>query len=97
MSLSYLYKNFVTKKWPSDKANRTCENIAINYCMLFKELKVFLTSWPQLIYKFLIAPTYLFAMLLLIGLTPLCAQGVFVWYITIFDHFIVEAYKQMLL
>ena len=27
------------KRWPSDKANR--EKYAINYCMSFKELKVF--------------------------------------------------------
>ena len=37
------------------------------------------TSWPQLISKFLVAPTYtLFATLLLIDLAPFYALGVFV-------------------
>ena len=44
--------------WPSDKANR--EKYAINYCMSFKELKVFkVTSWPQLMSRLLVAPACL--------------------------------------
>ena len=41
------------KRWPSDKANHTCEN---TYAMSFKELQIFdkVTSWPQLISNLLV-------------------------------------------
>ena len=37
----------------------------------------YVISWPQLISKFLVAHTYLFAMLLLIGLTLFLHSGCF--------------------
>ena len=44
------------KRWPSDKANYTCENM-----LSFKELQIFdkVTSCLQLISNLLVAPAYL--------------------------------------
>ena len=59
-----------------------------------------ITSWPQLISKLLVGCTYLFAMLLLIGLALFYTPGVLFSISLLFVnkyYYFVEAYKQMLL
>ena len=37
LSLGHLYNsNVVQKRWPSDKANHSCEKYSVNYCMYTK-------------------------------------------------------------
>ena len=54
---------------------------AINYFISFKEFKIFLIKYNNFLasanIKVLVTPTYLFAMLLLIGLATLYTPGVF--------------------
>ena len=75
----------VYKRWPSDKANRSCE-IPVHkhewgnwYCC---ELCMSRTSWPLVISKIFVA--YNLPMLLLLGLALFCIPGVFDWHITTF-------------
>ena len=74
---------FLHQNWPSDKANHTYfENMLLTILYVIQGVKNNfdkVTSWPQLISKFLVAPTYtLFVIRLLIGLAPFYALDVFV-------------------
>ena len=84
MSLGHLYNNIGSyKRWPSDKANHTYVRMKICYKLLYVIQRV------KNIFNFLSLANikvfghtyvYLFAMLLLIGLSLFTPQGVFVKY-----------------
>ena len=49
------------KRWPTDKANHTCENMLRIILCVIQGVKIFdkVTSWPQLISNLLIVPACL--------------------------------------
>ena len=65
--LQKVNKNTLGERWPSDKANHTCEKY-VYVSQGAKNSFGKVTSWPQLRSEFLVAHSYLIAMLILIGL-----------------------------